>query len=95
MEDTIESFVIDLAYDGVYRSWSCFKNKLTTDKGSFPLIVLIFSHFVMIEQHVSEIINDYENQPPPGSYTSPEQIESVKFIRKMPITPQLKLLLKQ
>ncbi|CAI2191790.1 7182_t:CDS:10 [Funneliformis geosporum] len=95
MGDTIESFVIDLAYDGVYRSWPCFKNKLTTDKGSFPLIVLTFSHFVMIEQHVGEIINDYENRPPPGSYTPPEQIENVKFIRKMPTTPQLKLLLKQ
>jgi hypothetical protein len=47
--DAIESFVIDLAYDGVYRSWPCFKNKLTTDKGSFPLIVLTFSHFVMLE----------------------------------------------
>ena len=47
--DTIESFVIDLAYDGIYRSWPCFKNKLTTDKGSLPLIVLTFSHFVMIE----------------------------------------------
>ena len=47
--DTIELFVIDLAYDGVYSSWPCFKNKLTTDKGYFPLIVLIFSHFVMIE----------------------------------------------
>uniref|UniRef100_A0A1D1XFA2 Uncharacterized protein n=1 Tax=Anthurium amnicola TaxID=1678845 RepID=A0A1D1XFA2_9ARAE len=94
MGDTIESYVIDLAYDGVYRSWLCFKNKLATDKGSFPLIVLTFSHFVMIEQHVSEIINDYENRPPPGSYTPPEQIENVKFIRKMPTTPQLKLLLK-
>ena len=47
--DTIESFVIDLAYDGVYRSWPCLKNKLTTNKGSFPLIVLTFSHFVMVE----------------------------------------------
>jgi len=95
MGDTIESFAIDLAYDGVYRSWPCFKNKLTTDKGSFPLIVLTFSHFVMIEQYVSEIVNDYENRSPPGSYTPPEQIENVKFIRKMPTTPQLKLLLKQ
>ncbi|KAG9291088.1 hypothetical protein G9A89_012960 [Geosiphon pyriformis] len=49
--DTIESFIIDLAYDGVYRSWPCLKNKLATDKGSFPLMVLTFSHFVMIEQH--------------------------------------------
>ncbi|CAG8708054.1 10999_t:CDS:10, partial [Funneliformis caledonium] len=95
MGDTIESFVIDLAYDGVYRSWPVIKNKLTTDKGSFPLIVLTFSHFVMIEQRVSEIINDYENRPPPGSYTPPEQIEKTKFIRKMPTTPQLNLLLKQ
>ncbi|CAG8566444.1 7623_t:CDS:2 [Funneliformis mosseae] len=65
MGDTVESFVIDLAYDG-------------------------HGH-----QHVNEIINDYENRPPPGSYTPPEQVENVKFIRKMPTTPQLKLLLKQ
>ncbi|CAG8642263.1 4062_t:CDS:2 [Funneliformis mosseae] len=44
-----------------------FYNKLTTDKGSFPLIVLTFSHYVMIEQHVGEIINDYENRPPSGA----------------------------
>ncbi|CAG8631061.1 12781_t:CDS:2, partial [Funneliformis mosseae] len=30
----------------------------------------------MIEQHVNEIINDYENRPPPDSYTPPEQIEN-------------------
>lgn len=47
--DTIESFVMDLAYDGVYRSWPCLKNKLAIDKGSFPLIVLTFSHFIMVE----------------------------------------------
>jgi len=47
--DIIESFVVDLAYDSIYRSWPCFKNKLITDKGSFPLIVLTFFHFVMIE----------------------------------------------
>ena len=47
--DTIESYVIDLAYDGVYRSWPCLRNKLATDKGSIPLIVLTFSHFVMME----------------------------------------------
>jgi len=38
MGDIIESYVIDLAYDGVYRSWPYLKNKLATDKGSFPLV---------------------------------------------------------
>ncbi|CAJ0767556.1 4796_t:CDS:2, partial [Entrophospora sp. SA101] len=33
----------------------------TPDKGSIPLIVLTFSHFVIMEQYVSEIVNDYEN----------------------------------
>ena len=40
---------IDLAYDSVYRSWPCLKNKSAIDKGSFSFIVLTFSHFVMIE----------------------------------------------
>jgi len=67
MGDIIESYVIDLAYDGVYRSWPYLKNKLATDKGSFPLVVLTFSHFVMIEvnkrlydaHHIQEKNCDY------------------------------------
>ncbi|RIB17590.1 hypothetical protein C2G38_2037609 [Gigaspora rosea] len=89
MGDTIESFVIDLAYDGVYRSWPCLKNKLAIDKGSFPLSVLTFSHFIKIEQYLNEIVNDYENRSPS------EQIKELKFIRRMPTTTQFKLLLKQ
>ncbi|CAG8738979.1 8374_t:CDS:2, partial [Cetraspora pellucida] len=71
MGDTIESSIIDLAYDGVYRSWPCLKNKLAIDKGSFPLSVLTFSHFIIIEQYLNEIVNDYENRSPS------EQIEEL------------------
>ncbi|CAG8705408.1 4146_t:CDS:2, partial [Cetraspora pellucida] len=83
--DNIESFVIDLAYDGVYRSWPCLKNKLPIDKESFPLIVLVFSHFIIMEQYVNKIVSDYEdreNRPPF------EQTEKLKFIRRMPTTTQ-------
>ncbi|RIB22609.1 hypothetical protein C2G38_2173514 [Gigaspora rosea] len=74
----MELFVIDLAYDGVYRSWPCLKNKLAIDKGSF-----------LLSQYLNEIVNDYENRSPS------EQIEELKFIRRMPTATQFKLLLKQ
>ncbi|CAG8707077.1 22378_t:CDS:2, partial [Gigaspora rosea] len=90
--DNIESFVIDLAYDSVYRSWPCLKNKLAIDKGSFPLIVLTFSHFILMEQYVSKIVNDYEDRE---NRPLSEQTEKLKFIRRMPTTAQFKLLLKQ
>ncbi|CAG8789450.1 8503_t:CDS:2, partial [Dentiscutata erythropus] len=68
--DTIESFFIDLEYDGIYRSWPILKNKIATDEGSLPLMVLTFSHFLKLEQFVCEIANEYESRPSPGSYTT-------------------------
>ncbi|CAG8480450.1 11913_t:CDS:10 [Racocetra fulgida] len=77
---------------GIYRSWPVLKNKIATDKGSFPLMVLTFSHFVKLEQFVCDIANEYESRSPPGSYTPPQQIKS-NFIRKLPTSPQLARLL--
>ena len=41
----IESFLMELNYDGIYCSWSFCKSKLIIDKASMPLIVSTFCHF--------------------------------------------------
>ena len=49
LAETIESFFMDLKYDGLYRSWPSLKTKLVVDKETFPLLVSTFSHFVIME----------------------------------------------
>ncbi|CAH1756506.1 256_t:CDS:2 [Entrophospora sp. SA101] len=61
LADTVESFFIDLKYNGIYRSWSIHKTKLATDRASAPLMVSTFSHFAVIEEHVNKIATDYES----------------------------------
>ena len=46
---TVESLIMDLEYEGIYRSWPFLKSDLVIDRQTFPLLTSTFSHFVALE----------------------------------------------
>jgi hypothetical protein len=45
----MESFFMDLQYDGLYRSWPFLTTRLVTDKTTIPLAESAISHLVVLE----------------------------------------------
>ncbi|CAJ0827945.1 17073_t:CDS:2 [Entrophospora sp. SA101] len=88
MGDSAESLLIDLKYDGIYRSFELFKSKLVIEKVSFPLLVPTISHFLLLEEKVKNLVDEYE-------YFSSNPMPKSTFIREFPYSPQIKSLLKK
>ncbi|CAG8676227.1 5855_t:CDS:2 [Funneliformis caledonium] len=86
---TVESFIMDLEYEGIYRSWPFLKSDLVIDRQTLPLLTSTFSHFVALERHVNSLARDYKGRP-----RSSKPVKKDKFIRDLPDSPQLKRLLK-
>ncbi len=47
--DIIQTYIMDLQYDGIYRSWAFLKSKLIIDEPSLSLIESNFAHFVVLK----------------------------------------------
>ena len=47
--NTVESFIMDLEFEGIYRSWPFLKTKLVTDRQTLPLLAQTLSHFIALE----------------------------------------------
>ncbi|CAG8652086.1 12043_t:CDS:2, partial [Funneliformis caledonium] len=47
--DIVQTYIMDLQYDGIYRSWAYLKSKLVIDELSLPLVESNFAHFVALE----------------------------------------------
>ncbi|CAJ0646902.1 10346_t:CDS:2, partial [Entrophospora sp. SA101] len=47
--EKVESYFIDLKYDGLYRAWSFLNTQLVVNQQSLPLLVSTLSHFISIE----------------------------------------------
>ncbi|CAJ0833608.1 14349_t:CDS:10 [Entrophospora sp. SA101] len=75
--DSMESFIMDLKFDGLYRSWLFLKTKVVVDKSAIPLAEFAISHFVALENF------KYRSD----QFTPPTQMS---YIRKLPDTPQEK-----
>ncbi|CAG8699840.1 894_t:CDS:2, partial [Scutellospora calospora] len=86
MGDIIESFLMDLSFDGIYSSWPFCKSKLVIDKASMPVIESTFCHFVLLEQ-TNKLAEDFLNRR--VSFTPPNQI-MYGFTRENPDSPQIK-----
>ncbi|CAI2186703.1 11815_t:CDS:10, partial [Funneliformis geosporum] len=86
MGDVIESFLMELNYDGIYCSWSFCKSKLIIDKASMPLIVSTFCHFVELEKRTNKLAEDFKSRKVP--FTPPNQIK-FGFVRDDPNSPQI------
>ncbi|CAG8628322.1 698_t:CDS:2 [Ambispora leptoticha] len=88
MGDSMESFFMDLKYDGLYRSWSFLTTKLVVDKATIPLAGFAISHFMALEERVEKIAKDFKYRS--SQFTPPAQMS---FVRKLPDSPQVKMLL--
>ncbi|CAG8758034.1 33891_t:CDS:2, partial [Racocetra persica] len=87
--DLVSSFIMDLRFDGLYRSWSFRTTRLVIDYTTIPLAEYSLSHFAALEGYVSKIVKDYKKRS--DQCTSPFQI---KYMRQLPNSPQIKQLLK-
>ncbi|CAI2186768.1 7531_t:CDS:10 [Funneliformis geosporum] len=96
MGEWMESFFMDLKYDGLYRSWPFITTKLPVEKVSIPLAEFAISHVIALEERIGKLAEDYKYR----DNQSNQKIEMVNptpptsFMRNFPNTPQVKLLLK-
>lgn len=95
MGEWMETFFMDLKYDGLYRSWLFHRTKLVVEKASIPLAEFAISHIIALEERIGKLAEDYkyrdgQNQEDRNDQTTPP----TSFIRKFPNTPQVKLLFK-
>ncbi|RUS29736.1 hypothetical protein BC938DRAFT_480302 [Jimgerdemannia flammicorona] len=84
----MESFFMDLKYDGLYRSWPFLTTRLVIDKTTIPLAEFAISHAMALEERVGRIAENYKYRS--NNFTPPTQMI---FMRELPDSPQLKLLL--
>ncbi|CAG8616941.1 2447_t:CDS:2 [Ambispora gerdemannii] len=79
MGDQMESFIMDLKFDGLYRSWSFLTTKLVIDRASLPLAESAISHVVALEELVGKIAKNYKYRS--TQFTS---LKQMSFVRKLP-----------
>ncbi|RUS20972.1 hypothetical protein BC937DRAFT_93944 [Endogone sp. FLAS-F59071] len=84
----MESFFMDLKYDGLYRSWPFLTTRLVIDKPAIPLAEFAISHLMALEERVGKIAENYKYRS--NKSTPPTQMI---FMRELPDSPQLKFLL--
>ncbi|CAI2194440.1 7922_t:CDS:10, partial [Funneliformis geosporum] len=89
MGNTVESFIMDLEFEGIYRSWPFLKTNLITDRQTLPLLAQTLSHFIALEERVNNLAGDYKCRTRSSKPTKKDN-----FIRDLPDSPQLKKLLK-
>ncbi|PKY33169.1 hypothetical protein RhiirB3_532365 [Rhizophagus irregularis] len=97
MGEWMESYIMDLKCDGLYRSWSFLTTKLVIDKASIPLAEYAIGHVIALEERIEKIAENYKyrdnqrNQENRSESTAPP----VYFMRTSPDTPQVKRLLQR
>ncbi|CAG8648790.1 7293_t:CDS:2, partial [Paraglomus brasilianum] len=90
--DLVESYVMDLKYDGLYRSWPFLTTRLVKDKTTIPLLESNIRHFMALEERISKIAENYNCRTyQNGTSTPPLQIQ---YMRDLPDSPQRKKLLR-
>jgi hypothetical protein len=55
--DLVESHIMDLRYDGLYRSWPFLTTRLTKDKTTIPLMESNIRHIKALEVHIYYIFH--------------------------------------
>ncbi|CAG8763256.1 20542_t:CDS:10, partial [Gigaspora margarita] len=73
--DDVNSYIMDLQYDGIYRSYPLLATKLVTEKALFPMLGLSY-HIDKVEKHVQRIANEFLNRRS-SHYNLSEQIEYI------------------
>ncbi|PKK76049.1 hypothetical protein RhiirC2_772955 [Rhizophagus irregularis] len=91
MGDLMESYSVDLKYDGLYHFWPFLTTRLVVDKTMIPLAGVAIHHLVSLEEHVERIAKDYKYRACRSGNTT--LIEQMSFMRKFPDSPQVKKLI--
>ncbi|CAG8473424.1 2223_t:CDS:10 [Paraglomus brasilianum] len=60
MGTLMESYFMDLKYDGLYRSWPFLTTRLVTDRTTIPLMEFAISHLMALEEQVGKIAMNYK-----------------------------------
>ncbi|CAI2185074.1 9582_t:CDS:2 [Funneliformis geosporum] len=89
--DLMESYTMDLKYDGLYRSWPFLTTRLIVDKTMIALAGVAIHHLVSLEEHVEWIAKDFKYRTCRSGNTTPT--EQMSFMRKFPDPPQVKKLI--
>lgn len=87
--DLVESFCMDLKFDGLYRSWPFLTTRLVKDRITIPLLESNLRHFIALERHVTRISENYNYRS--GDCTPPLQIS---YIRTLPNSSQINEIIK-
>ncbi|CAG8779862.1 1056_t:CDS:2, partial [Acaulospora morrowiae] len=74
--NSMESFLMDLKCDGLYRSWPFLTTKLVVDKATIPLAEFAISHFIALEERVEKIVKDFKYRS--SQFTPPVQISYMR-----------------
>ncbi|CAG8697750.1 5916_t:CDS:2, partial [Acaulospora morrowiae] len=86
--DIVQTYFMDLQFDGLYRSWPFLTTKLAIDEPSLPLVESNLAHFVALERRVCEFAKDCKRRR--GPFTPPLQI---RYMRSIPDSPQIRKML--
>ncbi|CAG8737662.1 1845_t:CDS:10, partial [Funneliformis caledonium] len=65
----MESYFMDLKYDGIYRSWHFLTTRLVVDKTTIPQCDFAISHMIALEEQVSKISENYKYREHQSSQT--------------------------
>ncbi|CAB4391664.1 unnamed protein product [Rhizophagus irregularis] len=80
--DLVESYVMDLKYDGLYRSWPFLTSRLVKDKATIPLLESNIRHFMALEGRISKIAENYNCQTYQSGTSTPSL--QIQYIRDLP-----------
>ncbi|RUP51960.1 hypothetical protein BC936DRAFT_144194 [Jimgerdemannia flammicorona] len=86
--DLVESYIMDLKYDELYRSWAFLTTRLVRDKTTIPLLESNLRHFMALEERVNKMAENYKSKS--ASFTPPLE---TRYKRNLPDTPQMKMIL--
>ncbi|CAI2194673.1 9706_t:CDS:2, partial [Funneliformis geosporum] len=84
--DLMESYFMDLEYDGLYRSWPFLTTRLVIDKTTIPLAGVAIHHLLALEERVEKISKDFKYRKSRSGETTP--LQQLSFIRTLPDSPQ-------
>ncbi|CAG8674515.1 10004_t:CDS:2, partial [Paraglomus brasilianum] len=73
MGDSMESYSMDLEYDGLYRSWPFLTTRLVVDKTMIPLAGVAIHHLISLEEHVEQIAKDFKYRTCRSDITTPTE----------------------
>ncbi|CAI2182059.1 1548_t:CDS:2 [Funneliformis geosporum] len=87
--DLVESHIMDLRYDGLYRSWPFLTTRLIKDKTTIPLMESNIRHIKALEERISKIAEDYNSR---GCQSEITPLQT-RYMRDLPNSPQIKKIL--